>query len=93
MGPAGKPIPAGDGGQSVVERRLSELAVGEKGRVVRADIGSAAHSFLAEEGLDEGVVVTLLAVGDDHACLVESEIGQAHLAPALADAIVVSPLK
>lgn len=96
VGPEGKPIPDdddGDGGPNVYERRLSELSVGERGRVIRAEIGSAAHSFLVEQGVAEGAEVTLLAVGDDHACLVATADGEAHLAASVAEAVIVTPLR
>ena len=93
VGPGGRPIPGDDDTRpSSVERRLSELSVGQRARVLRADLGSAGHSFLVEQGIAEGAEVTLLAVGDDHACLVATGAGEAHLAARFADSVVVTPL-
>lgn len=93
VGPEGRPIPSDDDTRpSSIERRLSELSVGQRARVLRADLGSAGHSFLVEQGIAEGAEVTLLAVGDDHACLVATPDGEAHLAARFADSVVVTPL-
>ena len=92
VGPQGKPIPAGgDQTPSLRELALTDLAVGQRGRVVRHTADPAMRSFLEEEGFGEGAVVTLLGIGDDRGCLVDTGRGHAHLAAAVAEHVLVTP--
>ncbi|MEX0827085.1 MAG: metal-dependent transcriptional regulator [Acidimicrobiia bacterium] len=94
VGPSGKPIPR-DEGVSVSRSReiaVSEMAVGDSGIVIRGPHDAAIRSFLIEEGLGEGALVTLLAVGDDGGCLVTTPHGSVHLSGGLATSLVVNPV-
>jgi DtxR family Mn-dependent transcriptional regulator len=92
VGPQGKPIPTG--GVRAPTRRelvLTDMTVGQEGRVVRNTADTAMRSFLEEEGLGHGALVTLLAIGEDRGCLVDTGHGHAHLAAAVAEHVVVTP--
>jgi Fe2+ transport system protein FeoA len=93
VGPQGKPIPAG--GVEAPTRRelaLTDLAVGQEGRVVRNTADPAVRSFLDEEGLGEGALVRLLAIGEDRGCLADTGHGHAHLAASVAQQVMVTPV-
>ena len=90
VGPEGKPIPTESGTVEVHrEFQLTELSVGVRATVVRTVGDAAVRSFLADEGVDEGVTVGLLAVGQDGGCLVETPSGHTHLSPEVAAHVVV----
>jgi DtxR family Mn-dependent transcriptional regulator len=93
LDPGGKPIPAA--GSTVAtgpnELALADLTVGRKSTVTRIAGDSALRSFLEDEGLTEGTVVTLLAIGSDHGCLVDTTHGHVHLSAEVAALVLVSP--
>lgn len=93
VGPQGKPIPTG-GVQAPTRRELAltDMTVGQEGRVVRNTADTAMRSFLDEEGLGEGALVRLLAIGEDRGCLVDTGHGHAHLAASVALQVIVTPV-
>lgn len=90
VGPEGKPIPTESGTVEIHrEFQLTELSVGVRGIVTRTMGDPAIHSFLADEGVEEGGKITLLAIGQDGGCLVETDSGHTHLSPEVAADVVV----
>lgn len=92
--PEGKPIPAADDGMAapIHEILLGDFAAGRPGRVVRVVGDLATRSFLADQGVTEGAELTLLAVGSDQGCLVDTLKGHTHLSPSIAAGVVVTPI-
>jgi DtxR family transcriptional regulator, Mn-dependent transcriptional regulator len=93
VSPSGKPIPRDEsvGVAPTPEIAVAEMAVGDSGIVIRGPHDAAIRSFLTEEGLAEGALVTLLAVGDGGGCLVSTPNGSVHLSGGLATSLVVRP--
>ena len=90
VGPEGKPIPGDDATVEIHREFLvSELAVGTRGKVIRTVGDAAIRSFLADEGIEEGAEITLLAIGQDGGCLVDTGVGHTHLSPEVARDVVV----
>jgi len=93
--PEGRPIPAA-GASSVAssphDSPLAELGVGRRCTVIRVAGDSAIRSFLEDEGIVEGTVITLLATGSDHGCLVEASSRHIHLSAEVAANVLVTPL-
>jgi len=92
VGPQGKPIPLeseGDGGGPSTNS-LSDSPVGRTVEVVRVHGDAASHSFLEGQGVAPGAALTMLAVSDDGACLVETVAGHVHLSGPLAGLVAVS---
>lgn len=89
--PEGKPIPAAgsrsQGGPT--ELTLSEVEVGQRSRVVRIAGDSAIRSFLSDEGVTDGVELTVSAIGADLGCLIETPHGRVHLSPDIAADVIV----
>jgi DtxR family Mn-dependent transcriptional regulator len=94
VGPGGKPIPAADTAveSKALEMPLNALEAGHRGRVTRLAGDAAIRSFLVDEGLTEGVEVTLLAIGSDQGCLIETARGRVHLSATVASSVAVSPV-
>ena len=94
LDPGGKPIPAaGSASHSgLAELTLPDIEVGRRTRVVRVTGDSAVRSFLSDEGIIEGVEITVLAIGSDHGCLAETPRGHVHLSPHIASGVVVHPI-
>ncbi len=94
LDPEGKPIPAaGSAFQSELpEPTLSELEVGRRGRVTQITGDAAVRSFLSDEGITDGVEVTVLAIGSDDGCLVDTPLGHVHLSSQISSGIVVHPI-
>lgn len=92
--PEGKPIPASDDAAEtrVPEILLGDFAAGRMGRVVRVEGDLATRSFLLDQGVTEGAVLTLLAVGSDRGCLVDTPRGHTHLSPSISSGVVVTPV-
>lgn len=92
--PEGKPIPAAGSGlrNGPAEQTLADVEVGRLSRVARIAGDSAVRSFLLEEGISEGVEITVLAIGSDHGCLVDTSRGHVHLSPHIASDVVVYPI-
>ncbi|MGI9649513.1 MAG: metal-dependent transcriptional regulator [Acidimicrobiia bacterium] len=92
VGPQGKPIPVETGGEDepLPAHPLSDSPVGRSVEVARVDGDAASHSFLEGQGVAPGSVLTVLAVSDDGACLVETGGGQVHLSGPLAALVSVS---
>ena len=92
VGPQGKPIPVeSDGeGQTFPAHSLSDSPVGRTVEVIRVEGDAASHSFLEGQGVAPGAALTVLAVSDDGACLVETGGGQVHLSGPLAGLVSVS---
>ena len=92
--PEGKPIPAAGSasGSGPAELTLSDVEVGRRIRVARVVGDSAVRSFLLEEGIVEGVEITVLAIGSDHGCLVDTPRGRVHLSPHISSGVVVYPI-
>ncbi len=92
VGPGGKRIPA-FGGQSTPEVQGTPLASAPVGRdLVVVEVGgdTPTRSFLADSGLTKGTVLRLMAVGDDHGCLVRGPRGNVHLVHSVAEAVFVN---
>ncbi len=94
VGPGGKPIPAADTASesTMLETPLTDLKAGRRARVTSVAGDSAIRSFLIDEGLSDGVEITLLAVGSDGGCLVETTRGRVHLSAAIASGVAASPV-
>ncbi len=93
LDPEGKPIPAASGSTPTGphELPLADLGVGQKSIVTRIAGDSATRSFLEDEGVTEGTMVTLLAIGSDHGCLVDAGDGHIHMSPGVAAHVLVTP--
>ena len=65
VNPEGMFIPRADGLPRLNLIRLTDLAAGERGHVVRYDVADAARTFLEKHGLRPGAPFALTAVGDD----------------------------
>lgn len=92
--PEGKPIPAANESAAppVHEILLGDFAAGRLGRVVRVVGDLATRSFLQDQGVGEGSEITLLAVGSDQGCLVDTPKGHIHLSRSIAAGVVVTPI-
>lgn len=92
--PGGKPIPAAGSASpgGPAEQTLSDVGVGRRVTVARVAGDSAVRSFLAKEGITEGVELAVLAIGSDHGCLVDTPQGRAHLSPHVSSGVVVHPI-
>lgn len=89
FGPQGKAIPPGMGGS--VEgalRQLRDVPTGATARIVKVDGHFA--SFLASQGVTEGVDVRVLAAGSDGSVLVASDDRTVELAAEVASTLGVS---
>jgi DtxR family Mn-dependent transcriptional regulator len=89
VNPEGEPIPRGDGAppaRTLVP--LAALSAGQRGHVVRCDVGDAARTFLDEQGIRPGVTLTVMAIAGD-SLLVQIEGTHLSLARNLADAIQI----
>ena len=87
VNPQGEPIPRGD--TASLARTLVPLvalSAGQRGHVVRCDIGDAARTFLDEQGVRPGVTLTVMAVAGD-SILVLIEGAHLSLARSLAEAV------
>ncbi|MFZ0491614.1 MAG: metal-dependent transcriptional regulator [Acidimicrobiia bacterium] len=93
VGPGGKPIPAADSTSesTAFEMPLTDLEADRRARVTRVVGDSAIRSFLVDEGLTDGVEITLLAIGSK-GCLVETPRGRVHLSAQIAAGVAVSPV-
>lgn len=91
--PEGKPIPRPEESLAppVHEILLGDFAAGRPGRVVRVVGDLATRSFLNDQGVTECAEITLLAVGSDQGCLVDTAKGHIHLSPSIAAGVVVTP--
>ncbi len=87
VNPEGEPIPSGD--KPSLERvlqPLTGLSAGQRGHVVRRDVGGAARAFLDEQGIRPGVTLEVVAAaGASMLVLVEGE--HVSLARDLAEAV------
>ena len=94
VGPGGKPIPAADDAleSKTFEMSLTDLEADHRARIARVAGDAAIRSFLVDEGLTDGVEVTLLAVGSDQGCLVGTSRGRVHLSAAVASSVFVRPV-
>lgn len=64
VNPQGEPIPRADGSQpSRTLTPLTALSAGQRGHVIRCDVGEAARTFLDEQGIRPGARLTVEAVG------------------------------
>jgi DtxR family transcriptional regulator, Mn-dependent transcriptional regulator len=92
--PGGKPIPAAGSTSDTApsELTLADLEVGRRARVTRVAGDQAVRSFLLDEGIIDGVEVTLLAVGADHGCLVDTPRGHVHMSAQIALNVIVSAI-
>jgi len=90
--PQGKPIPAAsaDASRPAVTIPLGEAQVGRGVEVVGVDGDTAGRSFLSEQGIAPGARITLLAVADGGACLVETDGGRVHISADLARTVTVA---
>ncbi|MFP5331072.1 MAG: DtxR family transcriptional regulator [Acidimicrobiia bacterium] len=89
--PEGKPIPASGSSIQPIRSELTipDLGVGQRVRVKRVAGDPAIRSFLADEGIDAGTVVTVLAIGSDRGALVDTGTGHVHLSAQVAADVVV----
>lgn len=92
--PEGKPIPAAGSASPTgpSELTMADLEVGRGARVTRVAGDSAVRSFLLDQAITEGVEITLLAIGADRGCLVDTPHGRVHLSANIAADVVVSPI-
>ena len=90
--PEGKTIPpAGTPIKTVAsELTAADVEVGGRARVVRITGDQAIRSFLKDEGVDEGAEITVLAIGSDRGCLLDTDRGHVHLSPDMAGDVIVS---
>jgi len=94
VSPQGLPIPEVEGEAiSHQLRPLSDLAVGERGEVIRLEGDCATQAFLANEGLRPGLQVTPLAIGGSGAMLLEAGENRLNLAKTIADKIMIDVRK
>ena len=93
MDPVGKPIPAADWVAQIgpVDLTLAEVEVGGNYRVVRVVGDTAVRSFLASEGLVEGVEITILAIGADGGHLISAPKSRIHLSKDMSAGVFVRP--
>lgn len=92
VSPQGKPIPELGAEEALrPEALLSQLQIGEQGRVARLEVDAPTRAFLAGEGLGPGALVTLLGVGNNGAILAGVEGRSVFLAKGLASGIWVTP--
>lgn len=93
LDPEGRPIPAAGASVPLAphETPLANLGVGRRCRVTRIAGDSATRSFLEDEGITEGTVITLLATGSDHGCLVEASNRHIHMSAEVASHVLVTP--
>jgi DtxR family Mn-dependent transcriptional regulator len=68
---------------------LSSLQVGQSGHVIRFNCDSAIEKFLTSEEIRQGVLIKVLAVGNDGDLLLGVDDKCVHLSIELADSIVV----
>lgn len=89
--PEGKPIPASGSSVQPVRSELTipDLQVGQRVRVERVAGNPAIRSFLTDQGIEVGAVVTVLAIGSDRSALVDTGTGHVHLAAQVAADVVV----
>jgi DtxR family Mn-dependent transcriptional regulator len=94
LDPEGRPIPAAGGSIATGphEAPLSDVGVGRKSTVIRIAGDSATRSFLEDEGITEGIVITLLAIGSDHGCLVDAGSGHVHMSAEVTGHVLVTPI-
>jgi DtxR family Mn-dependent transcriptional regulator len=94
LDPEGKPIPAAGSTSETApaELTMADLEVGRRARVTRVAGDQAVRSFLLDEGIVDGVEVTLLAVGAAHGCLVDTPQGHVHVSAQIALNVVVSAI-
>jgi DtxR family Mn-dependent transcriptional regulator len=77
VSPAGKPIPEPQSeGRLESGKLLSQLQVGERGRVTRVQADSATRRFMAAEGLYPKTQITITAIGSEGSRLVST--GEGH---------------
>ncbi|HSJ72461.1 MAG TPA: metal-dependent transcriptional regulator [Acidimicrobiia bacterium] len=89
FGPKGKAIPAGVGGS--VERAVRELGDVPTGSTVRiVEVDGSFASFLASQGIAEGVDVRVLAAGSDGSILLASDGRTVELVAEVASTLGVS---
>jgi DtxR family Mn-dependent transcriptional regulator len=85
----GEPIPRGEG--THLERILTPLAklsAGQRGHVIRRDVGDAARTFLDQQGLRPGVWLTVASAAAD-SILVQVGETQLSLTRSLSEAIQI----
>lgn len=87
----GAPIPPDDGEEPIRLDgvMLSSMQVGQSGQVIRFNCDSAIEKFLASEGVRQGVLIRVLAVGNTGDLLLGVEEKQVLFSNELADSIVV----
>ena len=93
VSPLGKPIPAPVAEGALPVTRLSSVSAGRSSKVVRVDAEPAVRSFLAEQGIRPGAMVTVLAISEGGTLLIQTESRQSTLAGALADRVAVEDVK
>mgnify|MGYP000870044239 FL=1 len=88
----GEPIPADEESALSIPEGISldKLKVGQTSHVIHIIGDSAVSSFLAKEGLQPGVQITLLAIGNNGDLLLGLEQGHVHLSWEMVDSIVIS---
>jgi len=70
-------------------RPLTACTAGTRGVIAAVDVEPAAATFLARQGITSGADVEVLAVGADHAVLIQIGTHQVALAPSLANRITL----
>jgi DtxR family Mn-dependent transcriptional regulator len=89
--PEGNPIPLPTSLPVRIRSELSvsDLDVGARAKVSRVAGDPATRSFLHDQGVDVGVVLTLLAVGSDRGVLVDTGGGHVHLSAEVARDVIM----
>lgn len=93
LDPVGKPIPAAErvAQSGPADMTLSEVEAGGEYRVVRVVGDTAVRSFLADEGLVEGVEISILAIGGDGGHLISTPRSRIHLSENISAGLFVRP--
>ncbi len=92
LDPVGRPIPAAQGvvRSGTPDRTLAEVEAGGEYRVTGVVGDTAVRSFLADEGIVNGVVIAVPAIGADGGCLVVGPSGRVHLSRDVAACVAVA---
>lgn len=93
VGPQGKPIPAAPDQGDTSDRAvpLSELPAGRFAEIVVVGGEVADRSFLADQGVEPGAVISLLALAEEGSCLLATDKGRLHLSASVAELVGVVP--
>lgn len=88
VSPGGKPIPQPNGETAIKEWvQLTQLEVGMRGQIVNIESNAAASRFLSQEGIRQGIKITVKAIGSHGSRLVDPGNGFVELSEDLSQLI------